>query len=76
MTPKTAALRQELVALDGKSATGEVEELRAEITRLKQQLEEERASAAALYSQLTVLSHQLEDARRPPSRGRLGRKGR
>jgi predicted nucleic acid-binding Zn-ribbon protein len=70
MIPKTAGREQELVALDGRAtASDEITRLRGQIARLEEELRAERASAAALYSQLTVLSRQLDAASEPTPRG-------
>ena len=74
MTPKTAGREQELVALDGTAtASDEITRLRGQIARLEEELKAERASAAALYSQLTVLSRQLDAASKPPTPRGAGR---
>jgi hypothetical protein len=73
-----AGRKQELVALEGGDGdAAELSSLRNRIAELELELEAERASAAALYSQLTVLSRQLDAASGPPGRGGLlGRKRR
>lgn len=78
MTPKAAGRNQELVALNGGDPVQDkISQLEDQIARLESELEAERASAAALYAQLTVLSRQLDAASDPPAPGGfLGRKRR
>lgn len=72
MARNAAGRKQEFVALNGGDAVlDEIRRLRERIVRLESELEAERASAAGLHAQLTVLSRQLDAESGPVGRGGL-----
>jgi hypothetical protein len=69
------AREPELVALNGHdSAVEEVVRLRREVARLRDELDAERTSSAAIHAQLAVLSRQLDATQVQAPRGLLRRK--